>query len=588
MATQTVEVLDERRRALVRAERALLEDLRVALAGFDAAADDLRLLREAGETLDELFLLVVVGEFNSGKSAVINALVGETIAEEGITPTTASVAILRYGETRGERAAGEYLVERIYPAPFLRTISIVDTPGTNAIIRRHEEITARFAPRADLVLFVTSADRPFTESERQFMERLRGWGKEVVIVLNKTDLLTGPEQVEELVRFITDNARALLGFDPQVIPVSARLAFQARQIENAATRDEMLRLSGFAALRRYVFETLDEESRVRYKLLNPLGVAEQVAARYTAAAAERVALLVEDRKTEQSIERQLTVFQQDLERDFRSRLQSIDAIVYQLNERASRFFEETMRLGRLPDLLNSGRIKAAFEREVIADSAAQIDAAVRELVEWVVDAELRLWQDISEYLARRRQAGGEEGMLGSVTASSFSQDRRAVVEHVLQASRGVVERYDRRAEGDELANGMRDAVAQAGLATVGGVGLGALIVTLVGTAAADITGILAGVVIASLGLYILPARRRRVQERFRQQSEELRQRLNSAMTEQFTRQLAAALEGVRAALGPYVRFVRAEHERVTGFAETIAALQERMRALRHDIGESGS
>ncbi|HVA92370.1 MAG TPA: dynamin family protein, partial [Chloroflexota bacterium] len=146
MATQAMEVLDDRRRALVRAERALLEDLRVALAGFDAAAEDVRTLREAGETLDELFLLVVVGEFNAGKSAVINALVGETVAEEGITPTTARVALLRHGQAGGERLLGESLVERTHPAPFLRTIVIVDTPGTNAIMRHHEEITTRFAP----------------------------------------------------------------------------------------------------------------------------------------------------------------------------------------------------------------------------------------------------------------------------------------------------------------------------------------------------------------------------------------------------------------------------------------------------------
>ena len=562
MATQVLEVLDERRRALVRAERTLLDDLRALFAGFDAAPSDLQTLREAGEALDELFLLVVVGEFNAGKSAVINALVGEVVAEEGITPTTARVALLRHGEAGGERLLGESLVERTHPAAFLRTIVIVDTPGTNAIVRRHEEITTRFAPRADLVLFVTSADRPFTESERQFMERLRAWGKGVVVVLNKTDLLTGPEQVEELVRFIKENARALLGFDPQVIPVSARLATQARGIENTATRAEMLRLSGFAALQRYVFETLDEGTRVRLKLLNPLGVAEQLAGRYAEAAAARATLLAEDRKTEDTIERQLATFRADLERDFGLRLQSLDAIIARLNERASAFFAETMRLARLPDLLNSGRIKAAFEREVIADSAAQIDAAVRELVEWVVDAEIRLWQDVSEYLARRRQAGREEGMLGSVTSSSFSQDRRAVVEQVLHAAQGVVAGYDRAAEGTVLAAAMRDAVAQAGLATAGGVGLGALVITLVGTAAADITGILAGVVIAGVGLYILPARRRRVQERFRRESEELRQRLTGAMTEQFTRQLATALDGVRAALAPYVRFVRTEHERV--------------------------
>ena len=42
----------------------------------------------------------------------------------------------------------------------------MDTPGTNAIIRHHEELSRGFVPRSDLVLFVTSTERPLTESER--------------------------------------------------------------------------------------------------------------------------------------------------------------------------------------------------------------------------------------------------------------------------------------------------------------------------------------------------------------------------------------------------------------------------------------
>ena len=84
-----------------------------------------------------------------------------------------------------------YLLERTHPAPLLRDINIVDTPGTNAVLREHEELTRDFVPRADLVLFVTSADRPFTESERGFLEQIRAWGKKIVFIVNKIDILAG-------------------------------------------------------------------------------------------------------------------------------------------------------------------------------------------------------------------------------------------------------------------------------------------------------------------------------------------------------------------------------------------------------------
>ncbi len=170
-------VLDAQAAGLLTEERRLLDELRGALERFGAEPADADALRQAALDLDEIFLLVVVGEFNAGKSAVVNALAGERVMLEGATPTTAAVTLLRYGAQEGERYRGPDILERSMPAEFLRDITIVDTPGTNAVIRRHEEITREFVPRADLVLFVTSADRPFTESERAFLEVIRDWGK---------------------------------------------------------------------------------------------------------------------------------------------------------------------------------------------------------------------------------------------------------------------------------------------------------------------------------------------------------------------------------------------------------------------------
>jgi len=61
-------VLNEQQRELLKEERRQLEALTVAMARFEAAPDDLATLQKSLVQLDELFLLVVVGEFNSGKS----------------------------------------------------------------------------------------------------------------------------------------------------------------------------------------------------------------------------------------------------------------------------------------------------------------------------------------------------------------------------------------------------------------------------------------------------------------------------------------------------------------------------------------
>ena len=191
--------------------RDLLARLRDALNRFGAAAPDRESMAASIRQLDELFLLVVVGEFNAGKSAFINALVGSSVLEEGVTPTTAHLHVLKYGDGMGSTIEPDGLRVVTAPVDLLRNVHVVDTPGTNAIIREHEKLTSDFVPRADLVLFVTSADRPFTETERQFLETIRGWGKKIVIVINKVDIFESSAELEQVVRFVHDAAQRMLG-----------------------------------------------------------------------------------------------------------------------------------------------------------------------------------------------------------------------------------------------------------------------------------------------------------------------------------------------------------------------------------------
>jgi small GTP-binding protein len=560
---------------LVDAERALLDDLRLLLAGFEATADDLATLGRAAQDLDDLFLLVVVGEFNAGKSALINALLGGQVLPEGATPTTDTVNVLRFGEQAGEEVVGESIVERVSPAPFLRDLAIVDTPGTNAVIRRHEEITRDFVPRSDLVLFVTSADRPFSESERQFLATIREWGKKVVIILNKRDLLSA-EDLPRVLGFIEGNANALLGFQPAVLSVSARQALAALRQEDPAQRAQGLAASGLTALEGYLRTALDERGRLQLKLASPLGVAALLLERYSTVAERRLHLLDEDMRTNTLIEDQMREYERDMRRDFASRLSQIDATIYELDRRADAFFEATLRLGRLPDLFNADKIRGEFERVVVADTPQRIDGQMQELVDWMADRELRLWQQIVDILNRRRQAGVDEGMLGQV-GREFSSSRRELISSVARAARDVVEKYDERTQASELASSMRAAVTQTGLVAASGVALGAAIALLAGTAAMDVTGVLAASVIAGLGLFIIPRRKKVAAREFHRRSAELRSQLRVGVEEQFTGALARSLERIRDTIAPYVRFVRAELGK-------LQAVQEKLEALNSEVG----
>src|SRR5437764_4093496 len=241
-------ILNKNQDELLAENRRLLADLQQALARFDAAAEDQATLRRSALQLDELFLLVVAGEFNAGKSAFINALLGSKVLAEGVTPTTTHIHIIKHGDAVSRTPLESALDVITAPLELLQDINIVDTPGTNAIHREHEAITREFVPRSDMVLFVTSADRPFTESERAFLQGIRDWGKKIVLIVNKMDTVETPGDVDRVLAFVAENARTLLGFAPEIFPVAARLALRAKESGD----DALLARSRFDALERYV------------------------------------------------------------------------------------------------------------------------------------------------------------------------------------------------------------------------------------------------------------------------------------------------------------------------------------------------
>jgi len=577
-------VLDEKQTEWLREERRRLQELSLTLARFETAPEDMATLQQSILQLDELFLLVTVGEFNSGKSAFINALLGQRFLAEGVTPTTTRVHILKHGEQAATEPKEEFVVVATCPVDFLREINIVDTPGTNAIIRRHEEITQDFVPRSDLVLFVTSADRPFTESERIFLERIRDWGKKVVIVLNKIDILESEADVEKVVGFITEHAKNLLGLAPEVFPLSARLALQAKTTGDGAEKERLWEASRFAPLERYILETLDQESRIRLKLLNPLGVAERLAGQYWEAVNERLGLLREDLETVDNIVRQLDLYKEDMRRDFGFRLSDMENILYEMLSRGMDFFDNTVRLKHVFDLIDVERVRRGFEQRVVADTPQRIEAKVQELIDWLVKKDLSQWQAVMEYLDRRRAARHEE-IIGT-PSGPFEYNRRALLDSVGRAAQEVVASYDKEAEAKEIAESVRVAVAGVALLEVGAVGLGTLLTLALSSTVADFTGILAASVVAALGLFVLPAKRRRAKADLRAKIEDMKGRLMATMTAQFEREMERSLHRLEEAIAPYTRFVRAERAKLEQVEGRLKDTLEALKVLRVRITSS--
>jgi small GTP-binding protein len=587
-------ILSKREQEIRVREQELLQRLATALERFgsDVAAEDLRHFQEARAQLNGLFLLVIAGEFNSGKSSFINALLGERVLPEGVTPTTDRINILRHGPDVSEHLLEAYLLERTHPADVLREINIVDTPGTNAIIRRHEELTRDFVPRSDLVLFVTSADRPFTESERGFLEQIREWGKKIVFIVNKIDILPQAQERTEVLRYVEENATSLLGEAPQLFAVSARQALEAREgsrndrkvgtEKEAEDNEELWDQSGLGAVEDYLLKTLDQQERVRLKLLNPLNVGLRLASKYKDATFERLKLLAQDVEAIQNIDQQLGLFHQEMLRDFEPRLSRLDVLLGDMERRGMRFFEETIRIGRIKSLMDSEGVKRTFEREVIGETPREIEDEVGKVIDWIVERNLKLWQDISGYIERRQLSRHREGMIGDV-GSSFNYNRQALLDSVGRVSREVVGSYNREVESRAIANEIQGTFATTALAQAGAIGLGTLVVTLVSSAAADVTGILLATALAVGGFYVIPRKRRQAKLDFGRRIEQLGTHLKDVLTRQVHLELEQSTARINEAIAPYRRFVQSQQQQLNEARGELVATEDALLRLRADI-----
>jgi tetratricopeptide (TPR) repeat protein/GTPase SAR1 family protein len=206
----------------------------------------------AAAGLDTPLLVTVMGEFSSGKSSFVNAFIGADVAPTGITPTTATINVVRYGRERGGRICtrdGAVLelgwdalmtnlraltpdaaraidrVEILVPLPQLEKINIVDTPGLNSIQPEHEATARAFIARADAVVWVFTANQGGKASEKKALSSIRDEGKRVLGVLNKADQLSASER-DEVVTFIGGSLGELV---ETIVPFSAREALAWKQ-----------------------------------------------------------------------------------------------------------------------------------------------------------------------------------------------------------------------------------------------------------------------------------------------------------------------------------------------------------------------
>lgn len=547
---------------------ALLDDSRHALDALIALAEMLehdgkasiaaRLVREH---LDEFFLLVVVGEVKTGKSSLINALLGTKVQEEGPLPLTDRIYVLRHGDTRSETLRAEFVVERAFPNEMLRLFQLVDTPGTNSIVRQHQAITESFIPKADLTLFVTSIDRPFSESEHQFLNLLNDkWRRRVIFVLTKIDARE-PEELQPVIDYIKDNCRRFYDFEPRVFALSARQAAKAVAANDARALAE----SGLPALKDYLLSNLAERERVKLKLSSPVESGLALLVDLDVMMRERREHLDRDFQALNDLDAQVAQKAVELRQRVDSHVVRIYDLLREFERRGHAFFEDQLKLSNFGLLRDDAKFRALFEAKVVADLKDRIGDTIHDATDFLMKEQIALFERALRFVTEHLVTGKYKGRVVAPdpTQNTFDYNRERLVADMRESFAQEIARFDVEGECKRVAeSAYRGILQQVGL-HVGAVGLGALLVALLSGIALDVTGVLAAGVLFTTGFVILPKKKRALMQRFSLRVDDLVREFRAQLGRTFERELAAMADRIKKAYEPYLVFYRAEIERLT-------------------------
>ena len=586
------QVLSRQQAELVALERRLVLRARDALLQVEGSRDDVDRLAKLVDEMDELFLLVIAGEYNTGKSTFINALLGDEVFAMGDLPTTREIAILRYGDAGPPEAIGDHTLLFHYPLDVLRDLEIVDTPGTNSIERMEEEITRGFVPRADLVLFVTSLLQPLTASEMGFLSHIREWGKKVIFIVNGVDRRNSDEQIDRVRTYLEREISTRLGgAAPSTYFISAlralRVKMAARSAQSSGTptradsasappavpasdaRDE------FPALERYLLETLREHERVRLKLLSPLGVLRHVLDRNVGTLDTRLQVVHADGRVLGVVREQLESYGAEMRTDSERYLLEVRGVLGEVERRGRSWLERTIRIGNLNLLRNKDAVENRFRAEVVANAPREIEDVVNRMVDWTVKRNLKLWtavfQELDAHTARLRASGA----LAAHSSTEFQYNREELFDRLRQPVERRLNEFNAEAEARAVMESVREAVTHAFGINVLAVGLGAVVMGIFTTAALDITGLLTATLFAVAGWLLIPARRKRLIQELEEKIATLSTDLSALLAAKFNEQLKRYEQELLDVIQPYERFLATEREKLErGLSELRGAQQE--------------
>ncbi|MBM4054872.1 MAG: hypothetical protein FJ264_09440 [Planctomycetes bacterium] len=542
-------------------------------------------VEEMRSQLEEPFYLLVAGEYNSGKSSFINALCGERVLLDGPTPTTNRITLLTYGDKVEVKEVGDHLCRATYPMEVLKDVTLVDTPGTNSIILEHSALTEGFVHRAELVLFVTSADHPFTESERQFLQFLKGkWGRKVLFILNKIDLKT-PKELIDIISFVEKNCYRLLGFEPKVLAVSAKEAYKARCENNEA----LLKQSGIEDVEAFMFEKLDLDTKIDFKLVSPLKYLFNVFTELQQRLSEKVNKCNTDIKSIERFETRLKNKKQDMQEYTLKYKDEIKLVFSRLKEKLDNFLNAYVSAKSVVmSKIGREKLNERFKREVygLLNPQTDLDRIIDDVVDYVARNNRALWDMARDHIEKEV---GYDRMAGAIVNGHVERhydDRKHEIEVALKTRSKEFRELDTEREAERL-----NSLVQAGfisflLIETFAIGIGVGITMMFSWLVPPPVTIGISVALAFVGLAVFPQKRKTFRNEFVRRTDALSERFVEFMKFEVNKAIDRVIEDISNNISSYRDLRWTEREETVRQVSEINTLLENVKNLMRKSGLS--
>jgi ribosome biogenesis GTPase A len=595
--------------AIRRREYELITKLLDVLPKVDNLGEDrVAQVRDALFHADHPFLVVFVGPFSSGKSSIINALIGKAdLLRVGPIPTTDRISILRWGEELQSMSSGSDADAVFYPAPMLQKVSFVDTPGLESIFQKHEETTRKFLHRADVVMLVMLATQAMTSRNLEYLQTLREYGKKVIILINQADLLT-PEEQETVREYVSDQSQSKLGYIPEVWMISARQGLAARQ--NGTTDAEAWQASGLNKIEEYIDRQLGDVDRMRQKLQTPLQISQNVSQVAMDAVRSNQAIIDRYQNISKNIDQQLAAQKREQQRIVRDTTDEISEKFGAASMRGSEAIRDTFRFTRAFGSIVRGVMelvgvaglvkraqggsytKLAFDRHKVFEPINELPAVVDRLGPRLEGQDVQDMDDLVKYAQREINdlpPAISQKVIGTVQAPlhydrSFLQRARPDLE--------TIENEARELETEKLDQTLRNTLIYLAVWEILVVIFGIALISLWGQVNENQAGMGLALLaflfaLGLLGLLLMPLRGRLLETSYTNRMLALQARYIETLSKAADKQMAYGMELRRDTLKPLTRLIEAQTEIQTEQLNQLQAAQQEMMSIETDLTALG-